>query len=271
MDMITEKHFYETAFAAAQWPEPESNFAYRTRIEAYAWKRFAFLALFLKERMLDIRTVAEIGCGDGCNLYPFHMAGKEVIGCDFDESYLEAGRARGIHLIKGGSDEMEHHLPNRADLVILSHVFEHFVDLDQEIKAVERLLKPTGLVYVEVPGIFSVRKWKQRKKEDGYVSTNDFLSYLQFPHHYHFSLEHLEKIWSRNGFRMICGDEWIRSVFVPKSTIDEPMVLQSGSAYEHINLTGPKMYDYLSAVEKDYQSAMNIARRASRFFLRRLV
>lgn len=39
----------------------------------------------------------------------------------------------------------------KYDLIILSHVWEHVLDLKSAIKAIERILKPNGFIYVECP------------------------------------------------------------------------------------------------------------------------
>ena len=38
----------------------------------------------------------EVGCGDGCNLYPYHLIGLDVKGFDYGNEFLEVGRKRGI-------------------------------------------------------------------------------------------------------------------------------------------------------------------------------
>ena len=43
----------------------------------------------------------EVGCGDGCNLLPYHLIGKKVVGCDYDYRFLVPGREKGMELIEG--------------------------------------------------------------------------------------------------------------------------------------------------------------------------
>lgn len=224
---------------------PEESFSKRTKPDAYSWKRFAYISLQLGDNLGNINTVFEIGCRDGCNLLPFHLAGKEVVGCDFDEDYLAVGRKRGLNLICGGTDSLIA-TGMKADLVILSHVFEHFVDLDKEIAKIKNILTDNGYIYVEVPGLFN---WNRKRcnalAEDGYRSTNDFLSYLQSVHNYHFDLEKISIFFERAGFKMVTGDEWVRAIFRNGGSTELAKKI-SGSA--------EKVLTHLKSVERDYKS-----------------
>lgn len=237
---------------------PEESFSKRTKPDAYSWKRFAYISLQLGSNLRDINTVFEIGCRDGCNLLPFYLAGKKVIGCDFDEDYLDVGRKRELNLIYGGADSLIAS-GKKADLIILSHVVEHFVDLDKEITKIKNLLNDNGYVYVEVPGLFN---WNRRRcdaiAEDGYRSTNDFLSYIQSVHNYHLDLDKVSRFFERAGFRMITGDEWVRLIFRDGSSAESGKKI-SGSA--------EKVLTYLKSVDRDYRSLYSQFKRIARKIL----
>jgi SAM-dependent methyltransferase len=78
-----------------------------------------------------------------------------VTGYDFDQDYLDAGRARGLDLRTGDIDTAVEG-GERYDLVILSHVVEHFVDPVCDLRRISDLLEPDGILYVEVPTLFTV-------------------------------------------------------------------------------------------------------------------
>ena len=224
---------------------PEESFLKRTGPDAYSWKRYAYISLQLGDSLKNVNTVFEIGCRDGCNLLPFYLAGKEVMGCDFDEEYLDAGRKRGLNLIRGGTDSLIAS-GKKADLIILSHVVEHFVDLDKEIAKIKSVLADGGYIYVEVPGLFN---WNRKRRyaiaEDGYRSTNDFISYLQSVHNYYFDLEKISFLFERAGFKMVTGDEWVRAIF-----------RNAGSTASAVRISGSaeKVLSHLKNVENDYRS-----------------
>jgi SAM-dependent methyltransferase len=237
---------------------PEETFLKRTSPDAYSWKRFAYISLQLGSNFRNINTVFEIGCRDGCNLLPFYLADKEVMGCDFDEEYLNAGRKRGLNLIRGGTDSLIAS-GKKADLIILSHVVEHFLNLDKEIIKIKNLLNDNGYVYVEVPGLFN---WNRKRcnaiAEDGYRSTNDFLSYLQSVHNYHFDLEKISLLFEKTGFKMKAGDEWVRAIFRNGSSTESAKRIP-GSA--------EKVLTYLKSVDRDYRSLYSQFNRIARKIL----
>ena len=65
-----------------------------------------------------------MGTGGGWILYPYYLAGFNVIGCDYDINYLEYGRKKGMNLIKGSIPELIDR-GIKADYLILNQVLEH--------------------------------------------------------------------------------------------------------------------------------------------------
>lgn len=258
LEVVYKKFYWKINFNGLS---PEESFLKRTKPDAFSWKRFAYISLQLADNLKKINTVFEIGCRDGCNLLPFYLAGKEVMGCDFDEEYLNAGRRRGLNLIRGVTDSLIAS-GRKADLIILSHVVEHFVDLDKEITKIKNLLNDNGYVYVEVPGLLN---WNRKRCdvliEDGYRSTNDFLSYLQSVHNYYFDLEKIALFFERAGFKLITGDEWVRALF-RNVELTEPVK-------KNYSLSGSdeKALMHLKSIERDYRSLYSKFKRIVRKIL----
>lgn len=150
-----------------------------------------------------IHNVLEIGCAAGGILSFFQERGYEVTGIDLDGDYLEFGRTQGLDLRLGHSSKLLEE-ERKYDLIILSHVFEHFLDIEQEMAVVRELLSENGMVYIEVPGIKFV--------ERGSYGSN-FLAYLQNAHVRGFSLGTLCNVMKKYGFDLHVGDESIRSLF----------------------------------------------------------
>lgn len=153
--------------------------------------------------------IAEIGCGTGQVLREFLDAASqsgrsgEAIGCEYAPAYVRAGRSVGSDIREGGADVLENDGP--FDLVILSHVLEHFADVPAEMTVISHLVGDRGLVYVEVPGVLSIH----RKPEYDF----EFIRYFTVAHTYHFCLDTLVDVMHRAGFELVSGDEEIRSVF----------------------------------------------------------
>jgi SAM-dependent methyltransferase len=147
-------------------------------------------------------TVFDVGCGAGGTLLPFRAAGCRVFGCDTGRDYLERGKSEGLTLEFGEAPCLRPHGP--ADLVILSHVLEHLPHPLASLSQVRDLLAPQGLLYVELPGIFSILR-----------TYGDALLFLQNAHLYHFTLETLSALLARAGFRLVKGDQLIRALYEP--------------------------------------------------------
>ena len=155
----------------------------------------------------DIR-VAEVGCGTGQVLREFATgAAKDgrtvsVVGCEYASAYVEAGRAAGTAIEHGSAEALLQH--GTFDIVILSHVVEHFPEPPRELETIRALLRPTGLAYVEVPGILAIHQ----KPEYDY----DLVRYFTLAHTYHFSLATLAQLLWRSGLEVVSGDESVRAL-----------------------------------------------------------
>lgn len=145
-------------------------------------------------------TVFDVGCGAGGVLVPFRDEGLSVYGCDYGARYLDYGRALGLTLEQGSFESLGKY--GLADLLILSHVLEHFVAPLEEMKKISDLLRPGGFLYVEVPGVFRIHK-----------TYRDPLLFFQNAHNYHFTLKGLTMFMAKAGFELVAGDEHIRALF----------------------------------------------------------
>lgn len=105
---------------------------------------------FVRERanLAAIGSVLEIGCGAGWNLEPYHVAGKRVVGYDQGPTLVAFGRTQGLNLREGSVEDVG---DDTFDLIILSHVVEHFPDPIGTVQQVAGRLNPGGHIYIEVP------------------------------------------------------------------------------------------------------------------------
>ena len=102
----------------------------------------------------------EIGAGMGGILSGMREVEPHatVKGIDLGSEYIEQGKIRGIQLEVGNSASEAMINPKKYDLIILSHVLEHFLDLDSELNNISLLLKEDGIVYIEVPGLLKIHE-----------------------------------------------------------------------------------------------------------------
>lgn len=165
--------------------------------------------LKLVEEHIDISElaeVAEIGCGAGGLLLPFQDRGIETVGFDFNEEYLQYGNSKGMHLLWGDFHTLAKE--KRFDLIILSHVFEHYTNPLQELQRILEKVKINGYIYIQVPGIYSIP-----------LHYKDPLTYFQNAHVYNFFEHHLRVLFESFGLKVIYGDE--RCTFLVQKVEDE--------------------------------------------------
>ena len=144
----------------------------------------------------------EVGCGAGGILHYFRGHGCRVKGIDLGESYIEYGRnLYDLDLSVGTINNLN--LDGTPDLIIYSHVLEHILTPNGELRKVHHILPDTGLLYIEVPGVKNLLNSYEM----------DFLRLLQNAHVYHFTLRSLNNLLIRSGFKILVGNETVYSVF----------------------------------------------------------
>lgn len=158
--------------------------------------------------------VVEIGAGTGSVLRELAAAaaadGVEVktVGCEYSSAYASAAGELGTEVRAGGIETLVD-TGLTPDLLIMSHVLEHFPDPLRDLQLVRDLVQPETLVYVEVPGLLTIHA----KPHYGY----EFGPYLTLAHTYHFTLATLVDAMEGAGFQLVRGDEEVRSLFKTKS------------------------------------------------------
>lgn len=93
----------------------------------------------------------DIGCGNGTFLSFLKHWGWNVRGVEMDaQAAAMARKFFEIDVFQGGLEDAPF-LPNSFDYINISHVLEHIHDPVPFIKNARELLKPGGIMYVEVP------------------------------------------------------------------------------------------------------------------------
>ena len=110
--------------------------------------------IFEKSRIDSNSKILEVGCGTGNYISKIYDSiSCECYGVDYSEDNIAYGQSRGLNIYHGGIEILED-LNKKADLIILSHVFEHFTDLRKELERIRNLLTADGYLYIEVPGLY---------------------------------------------------------------------------------------------------------------------
>lgn len=153
----------------------------------------------------DRPVIVEVGAGGGWNLSRLSSRWTRI-GYDFDERFLQLGRATfGVDMRRGFMAEA---LPAvaTADCVLLSHVLEHVHDPVATLVQLREAARPDTLILVEVPGIFRLHK-----------TSLDPMRYWQNAHTYTFCARTAVDTCRRAGLEPLAVDEWIRLVLRPSS------------------------------------------------------
>lgn len=145
--------------------------------------------------------ILDLGGGVGGALEHFKDS-NEVYLADFFDPYLEYAKTKGINVIKGSLKDISF----KPDIIILSHVIEHWNDFENEIKNLIKIQKINKtLNYIEFPGIDSLKTGRRE---------GDFLQDIHIPHAYYFSSYVFENLMNRHGFEKLYIDSEIQSLFI---------------------------------------------------------
>ncbi len=201
-EKAAQRHYEEISYflRGKTYSIDKLELLFQKRVKQFATKRYELLTSKISFEKGDL--IVEIGCNDGANLAPWHNAGYEVIGFDWDDTLLEFGRKKGLRLLKGDASLLTS-LKLRPKLIILSHVLEHLKDPIAELKSYRVLLEPDGYIFIEVPGI---KEW-----------CKDFLDYFDIEHNFYFNLEVLKRISIQCGYSLEYSDEHIQMIIQGKN------------------------------------------------------
>jgi len=158
----------------------------------------------------------DVGCGTGKDLLRLQASGWAVTGVEISPYAASLARARlGCEVMVGHFDEVA--LEGRSfDVVRLSHVLEHLPSPRKSLEKVHRLLRPGGLLWLEVPNAASAeRRWFGRQWYQ-----------WDLPRHlYHFTPATLVRLLREIGFqprkvkcdgRMACFAESVANVLAER-------------------------------------------------------
>jgi len=202
MNQDSYNTFYNEEFRKLYFSEAKpSNEAFKSE-----YSRGKKILKYLKESGIlkedKELSIFEVGCGSGGVLEVFKKAGFTVAGCDLDKEYLRYGKKRfNLDLEYGIVQDIS--FEKVPDIIIYSHVLEHILEPKEEIAHIHKIMNTRGYLYIEIPGVKNLLNTHEK----------NFLFYLQIPHVYHFSLITLNNLLSLNGFKLIKGNNFVRTIF----------------------------------------------------------
>ncbi|NJY61480.1 class I SAM-dependent methyltransferase [Salinimicrobium sp. CDJ15-81-2] len=131
--------------------------------------------------------ILDIGAGTGDFLVAAKNAGWETLGLEPNLGARKLAAKKGVELIEDIYSLPDSHF----DVITMWHVLEHVPDLDWQLKELDRILKPDGLLVIAVPNYksYDAQKYKEH-----------WAAYDVPRHLYHFSPEAMRKIFQQKGF-----------------------------------------------------------------------
>ncbi len=161
----------------------------------YAKYNFVFLKYF-NERFnrciafnRNIETMFDIGSGYGFWMDFCRKKGLKVKGIDIsDDAVCHSSKVLGLDVIK--SPLKKYKFTESFDLYNMCDVIEHLENPNDELALLHEQMKPTSLLYIQVPDVLGIR-----------IPYNHNLG---LPHHiWQFNYKTANKLLNKNGFRVL--------------------------------------------------------------------
>jgi len=188
-DCFYEKYFYSSAYLDRESTADEKKYFMQTA---------DILLPYLTDKNVSI---LDIGCGIGGLLKTLCTLGyKNLYGIDPSPSCVDLlNKYEGIQAEIGSVASVP--LDSiKAEVIILSHIMEHVIDLPVALQSIDSKLSEDGLVYVEVPD--AIR----------YEAFNGFspLRFFYLQHVVHFDQSHLCNLFVGNGYQKVKSGHHLR-------------------------------------------------------------
>lgn len=128
-------------------------------------------------------TVLDIGSGYGGNI---NIWGRKhfIIGIEPDKKLA----SRDKRIINGQFEFVSGHY----DLLLMSHVLEHFENLESFFKKADDILNPEGIIFVEVPCCDNPEVLALSRSDSS--------------HKHHFLMEDIENVFKEHNYEIVCSE-----------------------------------------------------------------
>ena len=111
--------------------------------------------LEIKKKINKKTSILDIGCGWAQALLFFKKKGLECYGFDPAIEAVQYGCKKGLNIKHAGLDGMDVFEGKKFDIVTMFNVLEHLADPVKALKQIKKILKPKGVLVVDVPNEFN--------------------------------------------------------------------------------------------------------------------
>lgn len=136
----------------------------------------------------------EIGPGQGLFLWWASQQGCEVMGLEPSPEFQVVLREANLPYVAGTLETADVEELGKFDVIAMFHVLEHFYDPNSALEKCHALLKPDGILVVEVPNILKP-----------FRSLDHF--FLRYVHPSNFSPSTLQRMLAKHQFETLLMDE----------------------------------------------------------------
>lgn len=144
----------------------------------------------------------DVGCGTGDFLVEAQSQGWKVTGYEPNEAAKKLTNSKDVSTI----DNLVSLSSNSFDVITLWHVLEHVPNLEEYIKNLKKLLKPSGTLIVAVPNY---------KSYDAIYYKRHWAAYDVPRHLWHFSKKSIKRLFSDVDMNLACVlPMWFDSFYV---------------------------------------------------------
>ncbi len=112
--------------------------------------------------------VLDIGCAVGLVVEEARKAGFEAEGLELNEKAVEIALSKKLNVKKSDIKDA-HYAKNTFDVIILNHVLEHIINLNEFISLVKNALKEDGIVAIGIPAHKALIPLLYKKAWGGWV------------------------------------------------------------------------------------------------------
>mgnify|MGYP001499316563 CR=1 len=159
---VCEECFNCQLSVAVKSDEMFSNYLYQSSTTNSFREHFKKAAKkYIDEFDLDNNSyIIDVGSNDGIGLKPFLDLGfKNIQGIEPAKNLADIANKNGINTFNGYLDEKAlNPIKNGADLLLASNVFAHADDLKSMAQSMKQLIKPSGVIVIEVQYLLNTIK-----------------------------------------------------------------------------------------------------------------
>ena len=156
------------------------------------------LALIEKYRPKGAKgALLEVGCSMGYFLEAAVNEGWRAVGLEASSHAVQHCRGNGFEAYQSDAAGMKE-MGLVFDVVVMKHVLEHFPDPVECLQQYHSLLKPGGLLFIEIPNAGYYKGNILKEKYKFYR-----LEYAAAQHFYYFTPENLKQLLEKTGFDVL--------------------------------------------------------------------